>query len=397
MSLSNFITIQSISSQGVLGSLPRIPVLVTRETVTGFTQDPITGLYTINSTDVAAFEAANATKYGLLNAFRVVFAQNYSYPFVYVLSNPTGIQSADLTKANARPRAWSFLTIVDRYQGDGTGGGGSANYFADLATIKAWGPASFQKVVVHTYSIEETAGSITLPSELVLGGTIGSDPAFKTIVSNSQSQIATVGGSPVYAYDNIALALLSYVINGPAIARSWGSLSDAHDFLDVSSDTYTSTTRSIIANASLAQYNGAKDRAGSVFVYDTQMNDAVNPPLTDQIEALTAGYYIDDYVYVYVHNALQAAGQTGVPNDDAGIQQILGLVRKALTDCSDLGLILAKADGSPDFAAGSLTAAQVTTRSANWQTTGIWPAGVVFATIKRFSAAHYITISFAFS
>lgn len=394
--MSDFIQIESVATTGVLGNIPRIPVLVTRETVTGFTVDPVTGLYKINATDLTAFQAANGTKYGLLSALAATFGQNYSYPYVYVLSNSTGVTSADLNKANIDPRAWSFITYVDRYNGDGTGGT-STNYFADLATIQAWGPITFQKEVIHTYSVEETAGVITLPAPLLLNGSIGADPAFKTIVSNYQSQVATVGGSPVYAYANISLAWMSYCINGPAVARSWGSISDAHDFQLVGPDTYSIASRAVIANASLAQYNGAKDRAGSLFVYDTQLNDKNNPPLSPQIETLTSEYYIDDYVYVYVHNTLQAAGQTGLPTDDEGIQRVLGLVRKALSDCWGLGLILSNADGSPELSAGALTAAQVTVRSANWQTTGIWPAGVVFATVKPFGATHYVRINFAFS
>lgn len=399
MSNANFITIQAQTTTGTLGALPRIPVLVTRETVSGFTPDPLTGLIKINSTDYTAFVTANSTtSYGLINALRVVFAQVYSYQYVYILSAPSGVTSADLTLANSNPRAWSFLTVVDQHNGDGTGGT-STNFFADLETIKSWGPATYDKVVWFTYSKEESVGVLTLPSQLVLGGSIGSDPAFKTIVSNSKENVANDGaspGNPIYAYNNIALAVMSYIINGPEIARSAGSLSDAHDFAGVGADTYSNTSRSTIANASLAQYNGAKDRAGSLFMYDTQMNAAVNPPLTDQIEALLAGLYIKDYVYVYVHNALQAAGQTGLPNDDTGIQTLLGLVRRALRDCFDLGLILALADGSPDFTCGALTAAQVTQLSPNWQTTGIWPAGVITANIRRFSSAHYVTFSFTF-
>jgi hypothetical protein len=396
MSASEFITISSITTTGTLGALPRIPVLVTREVVAGFTPDSETGLIKINSTDYESFVTDNANKYGLINALRVTFGQNYFYPFVYILSAPSGVTQDQLSDANKDPRAWSFITYVDRYNGGGTGGAGDANYFTDLLTIKAWGPTTYKKVVINTYSIEEVDGEITLPEELELGGSIGSASGFKTIISNSQSQVAESGGSPIYAYDNIGLAWMSYCINGAAISRSWGSLSDAHDFLLVSSDTYSNTSRSIIENASLAQYNGAKDRANSLFVYDTQMNDDVNPPLTDQIEALLAGYYIDDYVYIYVHNALQAAGQTGLPNDNSGIQTLLGLTRAALNDCYDLNLILSKEDGSPDFSVSALTAAQVTQLSPNWKTSGVWPAGVISATIRRYSAAHYITINFAY-
>ncbi len=397
MAQAEFIKIQSLATTGTLASLTRSVMIVTRETVSGYSADSETGLYKINDSDYDAFVAANPTQYGLINALRVTFAQVYAYSYVYILSSPTGVTSTELSNANKNPRDWSFITIADRYNGDGTGGAGSTDYFADLATIQTWGPRTYKKIVVHTYSVEESGGVITLPTELQLGGDIGSDGGFKTIVSNSQSQVATVGGSPVYAYDNIALALLSFVINGPALARSWGSLSDAHDFLGVYADDYSTTSRSTIENASLAQYNGAKDRAGSLFVYDTQMNDDVNPALTDQIEALTSGDYIEDYVYVYVHNALQAAGQTGVTNDDAGIQKVLGLVRRALTDCFDLGLILSQENGAPDFSVGALTAAQVTQLSSNWKVTGIWPSGTIYASIQRFSADHYLIINFTFS
>jgi len=126
------------------------------------------------------------------------------------------------------------------------------------------------------------------------------------------------------------------------------------------------------------------------------MNDGQNPPLTVQIETLAAVYYIEDYIYVLVHNTLQAAGQTGVPNDDAGIQLVGGLVTQGCNDCFALNLILGKSGGGGDFSVALLTAAQVTALSADWQTTGVWPAGVVKATVRPFSATHYVTISFAF-
>ncbi len=397
MSAAEFITISSVSTQGTLGPLPRIPLLVTRETVAGFTPDPETGLYRINSTDYETFIADNPTKYGLRNALRVTFGQIYSYPYVFILSSPSGVTEEELIAANRDKRAWSFITYVSRYQGGGNSGSEENDYFADLETIKAWGPASNEKIVIHTYSKEEESGTLTLPAELVLGGSINEDSNFKTIVCNSQSQVDTVGGSPIYAYDNIALAWMSYCINGGSVSRSWGSLSDAHDFLLVSADSYSNASRSTIANNSLAQYNGAKDRANSVFVYDTQMNDDVNPPQTNQLETLLAEYYINDYIYNKVRNTLQAAGQTGVPNDDAGIQTVLGIVRQGLNECFDLNLILSTANGSPDFVASALTAAQTTVLSPTWQETGVWPSGVIKATIRPYSAAHYITINFAFA
>jgi len=386
MSNAQFITIQSVATQGALPALTRSLMLVTREEVTGYTPDPETGLIKINSTDEDTFATLNPDSLGLINALRVVFGQDYSYSYVYILSAPDGVTSALLNNANRNKRDWSIISYVDRYNGGYAGT--QYNYFVDLEVISEWGVRSHRKVVLHTYWLEE---GDELPAKLQLGGSINSDAGFLTIVSNSKS---TILGQTVY--DNIAIAWASYCINGPEVSRSWGSLSDAHDFAFLDSDTYTNATRSVIANNSLAQYNGAKDLANSLFVYDTQMNSDVNPPDTSQIETVLAGDYIEDYAYVLLHNTLQAAGQTGVPNDDGGIQTVLGIVRKALKDCFALNLILGKADGSPDFSAGALTAEQVTVRAPTWQATGIWPSGTVYASIKRFGAAHYITINFVY-
>lgn len=395
MSDENFLTIESIASQAVAGPLPRAIVLVTRETVTGFTPDPLTGLIKINSSDKATFDTGNSTKYGLRNALRLAFGQTFSFPYVYILSNATGVTTEDLDKANTDSRAWSILTLVDRWNGEGGATpADSTDYFEDLTVIKTWGPRSKKKVVLHTFSIEEVDGDpIVLPTELALGGSIGSDGGFKTIVCNSSTEIA----EDVQVYDNIAIAWAAFCLNGPEVSRSWGSFSDAHDFLLVSPDTYSQASRNVIANASLGQYNASKDRAGSSFVFDTQMNSGVNPANTKQLETILAIDYIDDYVYVYVRNALQAAGFTGLPNDDAGIQIVLGLTRAALQNCFLLNLILSKEDLSGDYSAGALTAKQVTALSSNWQTTGIWPSGVVFGTIRPYSSAHYVKINFTYT
>jgi len=387
MSNAEFITIQSVATQGTLPALTRSLLLVTREEVTGYTPDPETGLIKINSTDEDTFAETNATSLGLINALRVCFAQSYAYTYVYILSDPDGVTSAALNDANRDPRAWSIITLVDRYNGGGDGGD-AYPYFVDLEVIAEWGVRSHKKVVLHTYSMEEGE---ELPAKLLLGGSINSDNGFLTIVSDSKSTITAQT-----VYDNIAIAWASYCINGPAISRSWGSLSDAHDFELIDSDTYSNSTRSDIANNSLAQYNGAKDRAGSLFVYDTQMNSDVNPPTTDQVETVLAGDYIEDYTYVLIHNTLQAAGQEGLPNDDSGIRTLLAIVRKGLRDCFDLNLILSNEDNSPAFNAGCLTAVQVTIRSPNWRQTGVWPSGTVFASILRFGAAHYVTINFTY-
>lgn len=384
---AEFITIQSVTTTGALPALTRSLLLVTREAVTGYTPDPETGLYKINDTDEDNFALENPSSLGLINALRAVFSQSYAYTYVYILSSPDGVTSAELNAANRDPRAWSIISLIDRYNGGGTGGD-PYPYFADLEVIKEWGPRTYKKVVLHTYSMEE---GDELPAKLLLGGSINSDAGFKTIVSDSKSVI-----SSSEVYDNIAIAWASYCINGPEVSRSWGSLSDAHDFAVIDGDAYSNSTRSAIENNSLAQYNGAKDRAGSLFVYDTQMNSDVNPPDTDQIEAVLAGDYIEDYTYILVHNTLQAAGQTGLPNDDAGILTLAGIVRSALKDCFDLNLILSKEDGSPDFVVGSKTARQVTQLEPTWKTTGVWPSGVISATVRRYSAAHYVTINFAF-
>lgn len=386
MSNAQFITIQSVATQGALPALTRSLMLVTREEVAGYDPDPETGLIKINSTDEETFAAENPDSLGLINALRVVFGQDYSYSYVYILSAPDGVTSALLNNANRNKREWSIISYVDRYNGGYAGT--QYHYFVDLEVISEWGVRSHRKVVLHTYWLEE---GDELPEKLQLGGSINSDAGFLTIVSDSHSTILAQT-----VYDNIAIAWASYCINGPAISRSWGSLSDAHDFALIDSDTYSNATRSDIANNSLAQYNGAKDLANSLFVYDTQMNSDTNPPDTSQIETVLAGDYIEDYAYVLLHNTLQAAGQEGVPNDDGGIQTVLGIVRKALKDCFALNLILAQADGSPDFSAGALTALQVTQRAPTWQATGIWPSGTVFASIKRFGAAHYVTINFVY-
>lgn len=398
MSAAYFITISAASTSGTLGTLPRIPVLVTRETVSGYTADPLTGLIKINSTDQTTFNTANATKYGLRNALNAVFGQSYYYPYVYILSVSGGVASSDLDKANVNPRAWSFLSVVSQYQGGGTGGAETATFLADWTTIGTWLSANStqDKIGIGTWSLEESAGTITLPAGIALAGVIGSNNYIKMIVSNSQNNVVTTP-SPIVAYDNVALAWASYCINGPAVSRSWGSLSDAHDFAYVHTDSYTTTSRNIISNASLGQYNGAKDRAGSVFVYDTQMNDSVNPPLTVQIESLLAKNYIKDYTYVIVHNAVQSAGQTGLTNDDPGIQVAANLVTKAMNACFSLGLILAKSDGSPNYQIKSLTATAVDVLSTNWRTTGVWPSGVITATVQEAAYGHYITINFNFT
>lgn len=385
MSYPYFIKIASAATTGSLGALPRAVVLVTRETVTGFSPDTATGLIRINKADRAAFETANPTSRGLINALRTVFAGSISYDYVYILSAPSGVTTAQLDTANSNPRAWMFLTVVSVDQGRGVD---ETPYLDDVETCATWASTGdVSKIVVHTYSPSDPT---TMPTRLAAGGSIQINNNVKTVINN---RFHTITG--VDCYDNVALGWLSYCI-ASAVSRSWGSLSDAHDFAYLQGDTYTQTQRAAIAALNYAQYNGAKDRGGSLFVYDTQMNDADNPANSWQIETLHARYYVEDYVYVYVRNTLQAAGMPGVPNDDTGIQLIKNLVKKALDDCFSVGLILATESGASNFTVGALTAAQVSVLDPNWQVTGVWPSGVITARVKLFSAAHYIVLNFNF-
>lgn len=387
--MADFITITKNIGTGILGALGRAIVIVSREAVAGVTIDPETGLYKINDSDVATFLTNNTASPALSNAMTTLFSQIYIPSFVYILSSPSGVTSIQLDTANRNVRAWSFITLVSELQGSTTD---EATYFADLLVIGSWLNSNTDKIGAHTYSTEESGGSITLPTALATDGAIVSNNNMKTIVSNSNHDPDPY----TKLYDNIALAWMGYNLYGSAISRSWGSLSDSHDYAFVSSDNYTTSVRSQILNANLGQYNGARDRAGSLFVYDTLMNDNTVPPDSLQIESLAAINYITDAAYVAVHNALQAAGEEGVPNDDSGISRILNLTDNSLKDSFDLNLILATASNTADYIISALTAKQVTALSPNWQTTGVWPSGVIKAKIRPFSATHYITINFTF-
>jgi hypothetical protein len=394
--MAEFIEEIAFTTTGQLGALPRVPVFVTRETVTGFTPDPSTGLIQINSSQITGFHTSNATAYGLRNALACEDAQAAAYPFVYILSAPTGVTSAMLDQANRNKRAWSFLIYVSQYQGGGTGAPGTeaADWVADVLTMGTWAIDKLRKIVLATYSLDQGVGTIALPPELQLGGSISVLSNCKVIINDGKHNYGTIP-SPIYAYDNVAIAWVTYNIN-TAISRSWGSLSDSHDFAFITADNYTDNSRALIENNSLAQYNGAKDQAGSAFVYDTFMNDKTFPPTTMQIEAVLAKYYILDYVYVLVHNTLQAAGQKGLSNDDTGIGTAYGLVNTALGDCGDLNLILRKGNAY-DFILTKKSAEEVTKLSPDWVRTGVWPAGVITAKVNVFKATHYITLAFEFN
>jgi hypothetical protein len=193
------------------------------------------------------------------------------------------------------------------------------------------------------------------------------------------------------------LAAIVHALYGGNIARSIGSLSDAHDFSGVDGDTYSAATRAYIALNSLAQYNGAKDQGDANFVYDTFLNDDVNPPASLQIETQIAIDYINDYCVITPRNALIAAGRTGVPGDYTGVMEVAALTRAALDTLWKAGAILSNEDGTPAFTLVTKSAAQIAALDPAWQSKGVIPVGAIVATIKPYGAIHYYTISFNFN
>lgn len=386
MSQNFFLETTSQQTTGQTGGLTRSLLIVTREEVDGFTPDPVTGLYKINSSDLQTFIDANEGSIALIDNLQITFGQVYKYPHVYILSVPSGVTLSDLTKANARYREWSFITIADALQCSDPGDPSHDDYLEDTATILEWNLQTYRKIFINTISAEEVDSEITLPEEFLPDGEFYTNRT-KTAVSDSKTMLP--GSIPVY--HNTILAVLSFCINGIVLARSWGSFSDAHDFEVIEEDTYSNAVRAFIENNNLAQYNDRKDKTGKNFFYDTLMND---PDF--QIESLTSADFIEDYVYVFVNNVTSAAGFTGLKNDDSGLQLVVNLIRQALANLFANGLILAKEDNSMDATVSYKTAAQVTAIDSTWQTTGIWPNGTFVARIKEFSAGHYITINFIF-
>ncbi len=385
MSQSQFLNITSQLTTGQTSGLTRSLLIVTRESVTGFTIDSTTGLYKINASDLQTFITANPTSLALISNLNTLFGQVYSYPHVYILSASGGVTSELLTKANARYREWSFITVADTLQCSVVGVY-QDRYLADIDTIVTWNLATNRKILFHTISAEETDSAISIPVDFQLLGDFQTN-RIKTVVSNDKDMVS--GSTPVYR--NTALAILSFCINGIVLARSWGSFSDAHDLEVIKADTYSNAVRSYIENQGLAQYNDKKDKTGKNYLYDTLMN---KPDL--QIEALTSADFIEDYTYVYVNNVLTAAGNTGLTNDDAGIQKFVNLIRQAISNCFANGLILSKPNGSQDASVSFLTASQVSAIDSTWQATGVWVNGMFVARVRPFAAAHYITINFIF-
>lgn len=270
MSASKFISISSSTTTGLLSGLPRRIVFATRETISSYTPDTLTGLITVTADMVAAFTAANPTALATAQMLATVFGGSITPDYVYIL--PTGggaLTSAMLNKANYYPRNWSILNVGSQSNGLTD----SATYLADNITASLWAD-THEKIHIMSWSMDDGG---TLPDELLLAGGSGEPGALMTqkrtmtLVTNARTEVST----GVYVYHNPLLAALVHALYGGSIARSIGSLSDAHDFTGVNGDTYSAATRSYIALNSLAQYNSAKDQGGANFVYDTDRKSVV--------------------------------------------------------------------------------------------------------------------------
>lgn len=393
MSNAKFITIASSVTTGLLSGLPRRIVFATRETITGYTPNALTGLIAVTADMVDAFIAANPTALATAQMLATVFGGSIVPDMVYIL--PTGggaLTNAMLNKANYYPRNWSILNVGSQTNGldDET------TYLADCLVASLWCTDSTEKIFIMSFSMIDGG---TLPDELLLAGGSGEPGALMTqnrtmtLVTNANTEVDT----GVYVYHNPLLAAVVHALYGGSIARSIGSLSDAHDFTGVDPDTYSAATRAYIALNSLAQYNGAKDQGGAAFVYDTFLNDAVNPPASLQIETQIAIDYINDYCVIAPRNALIAAGRTGVPGDYTGIMEVAALTRSALETLWKAGAILTNEDGTPAFTLITKSAAQIAALDPAWQSKGIIPVGAIVATIKPYAATHYYTIAFNFN
>lgn len=386
MSQANFVRVISSSTTGALSSLPRAIVVVSRETISGFTPDTNSGLVAITAATVAAFNTANPTKYGFKKALQTAFAGSVQPSTIYLLSTAgVALTSAMLDKANYTPRSWSFLNVASQTNGFSD----AATFTADCVVAANWATAAKRKIFFMSYSPATEA----LPAALQLGGSLTTQARIKTVITNA----CDAEDEYTNVYHNPLLAALVFVLYGGSIARSIGSLSDAHDFPDVSTDTFTATFRATIEANSLAQYNGAKDQGGSLFLYDTQMNDDVNPPTTPEIETIIAEDYIDDYVTIFVRNALQAAGKTGVEASQKGLTEIYSLTNSALQNLRVAGAILTNATGQADYTLILKTLAEISALDSTWQATGVIPVGAIVGLIAAYKAIHYANIAFNYN
>ena len=393
MSNAKFITIASSVTTGLLSGLPRRIVFATREIITGYTPNALTGLIAVTSDMVDALIAANPTALATAQMLNTVFGGSIVPDMVYIL--PTGggaLTNVMLDKANYYPRNWSILNVGSQTNGLDD----EATYLADCLVASLWCTDSTAKIFIMSWTMENGG---TLPNELLIAGGSGepgdllTQNRTMTLVTNANTEVDT----GIYVYHNPLLAAIVHALYGGSIARSIGSLSDAHDFTGVDPDTYDAATRAYIALNSLAQYNGAKDQGDAAFVYDTFLNDDVNPPASLQIETQIAIDYINDYCVIAPRNALIAAGRTGVPGDYTGVMEVAALTRAALDTLWKAGAILSNEDGTAAFTLITKSATQISALDPAWQSKGIIPVGAIVATIKPYGAIHYYTVAFNFN
>jgi hypothetical protein len=387
MSASSFITLVSQATTGLLGSLPRRIVFATRETITGYTPDANSGLIEITEAQVAGFAIANSTKYATIKFLETVYAGSAKPDKVYILSTAgAALTSAMLDDANYSPRSWSFLTVGSQTNGLDD----SATFLADCVVASDWCTDAKAKIFFNSWTMIDGG---TLPAALLLGGDLTTNSRTMTVVTNAHDEIDEYTD----VYHNPLVAALAFVLYGGMIARSIGSLSDAHDFEAVDGDTYSATTRAYIASQSLSQYNGAKDQGEALFIYDTFLNSAVNPPTSMQIETQIAIDYINDYCVVSARNSLIAAGRTGIDADYPGVLEVAALIRSSLDSMWKSGAILSLEDGKPAYNLIVKTKTEIDALNPAWQSQGVIPAGAIVASIQAYKAVHYFTIVFNFN
>lgn len=390
MSQPTFIRVISQSTTGALGALPRSIVVAGREAITG-SIEPLanSGLYKITSALVDTFKEENPTAYGFIKALETAFGF-IGTTEVYLLSTQgVALTSAMLDAANYNPRSWSFLNVASQTNGLDD----EATFLADCLTAATWTTAAKRKVFFHSFTVEAGEYGESLPAALQLEGNLTTKQRTKSIITNAKEAVDEYTD----VYHNPLLADLVFCLYGGSIARSLGSLSDAHDFAGVDADTYSAAFRATIEANSLAQYNGAKDQGGSKFVYDTFLNDDVNPPTSKQLETIIAEDYIDDYVPISVRNALQGAGRTGVEASYKGLLEIYTLTNTALNALWKSGVIQTKADGTADYTLTLKTLTEIDVLNPAWRSQGVIPVGAIVAQIRAFGAIHYANILFNYN
>lgn len=390
MSQPTFIRVISQSTTGALGALPRSIVVAGREAIAGSIEpNANTGLYKITAALVSTFEEENPTAYGFIKALRTAFGFIGTTEIYLLSTQGVALTSAMLDKANYNSRAWSFLNVASQTNGLDD----EATFLADCVTAATWTTAAKRKVFFHSFSVETGEYGETLPAALQLEGALTTKPRTKSLITNAHEAFDEYTD----VYHNPLLAALCFCLYGGTIARSLGSLSDAHDFAEVDGDTYSAAFRATIEANSLAQYNGAKDQGGSKFVYDTFLNDDVNPPTTAQLETIIAQDYIDDFVPISVRNALQGAGRTGVEASYKGLLEIYTLTNTALNTLWKGGVIQTKADGTADYTLTLKTLAEIDALNPNWRAEGVIPVGAIVGQIRAYGAIHYANILFNYN